>query len=308
VRVGIAIARCPAPPWGGGQGAGSGVRRWPSGAASRAELRRGLRDCGGRGWGGAGRRRGAGAGTVGEDGLHGAGGLDGGEDAQPAATAGAGEDIEVEHAAHQGSPGPRAGGAGGAGASLALARMDVRGRAAVADDVRAPPRMWGENAVIQDQVDRRPRDDGRELLQELDGLEEQVRRAIAPHRLELDEEASIGAEADAVLGERGAEEVAAELLEAGAIVWGDPDVGVEVEAVELGLARAAGGDVAEGRPVAEAADAGAGAGTEGDAALDGGAGEAGQDGRGVGERVRQGRVVSGVEVAAGEQLCTDAVG
>ena len=48
--------------------------------------------------------------------------------------------------------------------------------------------------------------------------------------------------------ERGAEEVAAERLEAGPIVGGDPDVGVEIEAIELGLTRAAGGDVTEGRP------------------------------------------------------------
>ena len=32
--------------------------------------------------------------------------------------------------------------------------------------------------------------------------------AIAPHRLEFDEDASVGTELDAVLGERGAEEVA----------------------------------------------------------------------------------------------------
>jgi hypothetical protein len=90
---------------------------------------------------------------VGEDGLHGARVLDGGEDAQLAATAGAGEDIEIEHAAHQGGPGPRAWGAGGAGASFALARMDVRGRAAGTDDVRAPVSMRGEKAVIHDEVD-----------------------------------------------------------------------------------------------------------------------------------------------------------
>jgi hypothetical protein len=76
---------------------------------------------------------------------------------------------------------------------------------------------------------------------------------------------------------------------------------VDIEAVELGLTRAAGGDVTEVRLVAEAPDAGAGAGTEGDATPDGGAGEAGQDGRGVGERVCRGRVVGGHELAAGEQ-------
>ena len=69
------------------------------------------------------------------------------------------------------------------------------------------------------------------------------------------------------------------------MVGGDPDVGVEVEAVELGLAWAAGGEVPEVRLVAEAAEAGAGAGAEGDAALDGGPNEAGQDGRGFGQRV-----------------------
>jgi hypothetical protein len=127
--------------------------------------------------------------------------------------------------------------------------------------------MRGEHAVIHDEVDRGAGDEGRELFQELDRLEERMRGAIAPHRLELDEDASIGAEAEAVLGERGAEEVAGELLEAGTIVRGDPDVGVEIEAIEAGLARAAGGDVAEGRPVAEAVDAGAGAGAEGDAAM-----------------------------------------
>jgi hypothetical protein len=50
---------------------------------------------------------------------------------------------------------------------------------------------------------------------------------------------------------------------------------VEVEAVELGLTRSARGDVTEVRLVAETPDMGAGAGGEGDAALDGGAGEAG---------------------------------
>jgi len=84
VRVGIAIARCPAPPWGGG---------------------------------------------------HGAGVLHGGEDAQPATTAGTSEDLDLEHAAHQGSPGPRARGAGGTGAGVELARGGLRARAAVADNL-----------------------------------------------------------------------------------------------------------------------------------------------------------------------------
>ncbi len=56
---------------------------------------------------------------------------------------------------------------------------------------------------------------------------------------EFDEDAPVGAEAEAILSERGAEEIAAELIEAGAIVGGDPDVGVQVEAVEVACAVAA---------------------------------------------------------------------
>ena len=119
--------------------------------------------------------------------------------------------------------------------------------------------------------------------------------------LEFDEDASVRTELDAVLGERRAEEIAAELFEAGAIIRRDPDVGVEIEAVELGLPRAARGGVTEIRLVAEAADAGAGAGAEGDPALDGGPGEAGQDGRGSRERVGRRAVVCRLELAAGEQ-------
>ena len=138
--------------------------------------------------------------------------------------------------------------------------------------------MRGQDAVVEEQIHGRARDDGRELLQELDRVKQQMGRSIAPDRLEFDEDASVGSEAHAVLGKRGAEEIAAELFEAGAIVGGDPDVGVEVEALELGLAGPAGGDVTKVRLVAEAADACAGAGAEGDAALDGGADDPGQDG------------------------------
>jgi hypothetical protein len=57
--------------------------------------------------------------------------------------------------------------------------------------------------VIQEQVDRGARNDGGELLHEPDGLEEQMGGAIAPHRFECDEDAPVGTEVDAVLGERG---------------------------------------------------------------------------------------------------------
>jgi hypothetical protein len=44
--------------------------------------------------------------------------------------------------------------------------------------------------------------------------------SIAPRCLELDEDAAVGTELDAVLRERGAEEVAAEPFKVGAIVGG----------------------------------------------------------------------------------------
>jgi hypothetical protein len=134
-----------------------------------------------------------------------------------AATARASEDIEGEHAVHQRWPGPGARGDGSTGAGLE--GVAVRGRAAVVDDLRAPARRRGEDAVIQEQVHRGPGNEGCQLLQEFDGLEE-VRRAIAPDGHEFDENAPVGAAADAVLGEWGAEQMATELLQASAIVGG----------------------------------------------------------------------------------------
>ena len=71
-------------------------------------MRRGLREGGGRRWGRAGRVEGVRAGAVGEDSAHDGRVLDGGDDAQATATAGTGQDVEGEHAAHQRRPSPAA--------------------------------------------------------------------------------------------------------------------------------------------------------------------------------------------------------
>lgn len=92
----------------------------------------------------------------------------GGDDAEAAATAGAGQGIEVEHAAHERGPRPRAWG-GDAGAGGGIGGVGIRGGAAVADDVPAPARMRGEHAMVEHQVDGRPRRDRGELVQEFDG-------------------------------------------------------------------------------------------------------------------------------------------
>jgi len=77
------------------------------------------------GRGRAGRFGGERAAGVGEDGPHGARVVDGGDDVQAAATAGAGEDIEIEHATHQRRPGPSERSAGGARAGLELVCVRV---------------------------------------------------------------------------------------------------------------------------------------------------------------------------------------
>jgi len=281
----------------GGRDGGMASATEPPGEWGRGGSLRGESGEVGRGRGGAGEVGPRCGGEVSKDGAHDGGILNGGDDAQPAATAGTGEDIETERAVHQRGPGPSVSGDDGAG----LARYGVWGRAAVAEDLGAPAGAGGEDAVVEQQVHPRTGDEGSQLLEELDGLEEEVGGAIAPDRFEFDEDAAVRAEAETVLGERGAKEIAAELLEAGGIVGGDPDVGVQVEAVEVGLAGAARGEMPEIGLVAEATDAGAGPGAEGDAALDGGAHEASQDGRGLGEWVGGCVVVFRLELAAGEQ-------
>lgn len=90
--------------------------------------------------------------------------LDGGDDAQPAATAGPGEDSEIERTVHQRRPGPGVGGDRGVG--LAREGGSVWGGAAVADDLGAPARARGEDAVVEKQVHRGTGDEGRKLLED----------------------------------------------------------------------------------------------------------------------------------------------
>jgi DNA-binding transcriptional ArsR family regulator len=111
---------------------------------------------------------------------------------------------------HQRRPGPRAPGAAGAGPGVGRGRGGVG--AAVAHDRRAPARMRGQDALIHDQIDRGPGRDRRELSMNSNRVEQQMGRAIAPRHLEFDEDASVGPEAHAVLGQPGAEEIATELL------------------------------------------------------------------------------------------------
>ena len=57
--------------------------------------------------------------------------------------------------------------------------------------------------MVEHQVDGRPGRERGELFHPFDGLEEEMGGAIAPRALECDEDAPIGPEVHAVLGERG---------------------------------------------------------------------------------------------------------
>jgi hypothetical protein len=61
--------------------------------------------------------------------------------------------------------------------------------------------MGGEGTGIHHHVDHGAGDEGRELFHAVEGLEQQMGGAIARHRLELDQDASVGAEAHAILGD-----------------------------------------------------------------------------------------------------------
>jgi len=143
-----------------------------------------------------------------------------------------------------------------------------------------------EHTVIADLVGAGGRDQGGELAEEVEGLEEQRLGAVAPGMLQAVEQASVGELGEALGGESGARDVAEETLEAAPVLCVDGDVGVEVEATGGGAARACAPlDVVGVDAIAEALEALAGARTERDATLDGGAVEGGQRGVGLGERI-----------------------
>jgi len=122
------------------------------------------------------------------------------------------------------------------------------------------------------------------FLDELVGSEEEVGSAIASRMGQLVEELAGGAVGEAVQGQGGRQEVAAEMLELLAGVSGEGDIGVEGEALQVGAAGR--GGVHDGGRGAEAADGLAGPGAGGDEELDGGGGVAGQQrqllGHGIG--------------------------
>lgn len=83
---------------------------------------------------------------------------------------------------------------------------------------------------------------GGEPFEEFQGLEEQVAGAIVPGAPELQQDAAVPGEPKAVLSDRGPQQVAAELREPRTVFCGNAQVGVEIEALKVGLAGPGAGD------------------------------------------------------------------
>lgn len=79
-------------------------------------------------------------------------------------------------------------------------------------DEVAPRRSGGEYAVIGELMLARMGDEGREAFQEDQRLEDDVGRAVAPGVTELEQDAPLVVEREALGGEGGARDVAAEMF------------------------------------------------------------------------------------------------
>ncbi len=213
---------------------------------------------------------------VGEDLADDPGVLDGRDQAHVAAAARAGQDIHIEGAPHEVSPGPIAGWGGSLRLQLhdaARARVNSacfhqRGlRALVGHGAGTPAGVGGENAMVEHEIDARPRSQGGEPFEEFQGLKEEVAGAIVPGALELQQDAAVAREPEAILGDRRSQEVAAELLEPRTIFCWDEQVRVEIEALKMGLTGPGRGHPGGIGVASEAKDASAGPSPEGDAPL-----------------------------------------
>jgi hypothetical protein len=80
-------------------------------------------------------------------------------------------------------------------------------RRAVGDHSRSPAGMRCEYAVVQDEVDPRPRGERRELLEQRERLEDELARAVRPGRLEREHDATVGQQPESILSDRRPEQI-----------------------------------------------------------------------------------------------------
>ena len=98
--------------------------------------------------------------------------------------------------------------------------------------------VGGEHAVVADPTRTRRWDQRDQPLEQLAGLEDDVRGAVAPAALERVAEPAVRSSDQSRGGNRWASDVAAQALQSLAVPRGDADVGVQTDAVDHGAARA----------------------------------------------------------------------
>jgi hypothetical protein len=188
--------------------------------------------------------------------------LDRREQAHAAATARAGEHVEVEGAPHQVGPRPVAGFAGRVATEFGDLRRGGVGdgvrqrdpRALIGDGAAAPAGMGREDPVVEHEIDAGARHKGSELFEEIEGLEEEVTCAVGPLPLQFQQDASVAGELEAILGDGRPQQVAAELFESRALCRRHAQVRVEIDAFEVRLAGPSRADPRGIRLVPEAQD------------------------------------------------------
>ena len=127
------------------------------------------------------------------------------------------------------------------------------------DHVGPPRRARGQHAIVENQVDARPRCQRGEALEQFHGVKQQMRSAVRPWAPQLEADLAIGRPLEPLLGDGRPQGVAGDALQPVALVRVDADAGVEVETRVPRVARPESG--IDGRPrehVAEAANTGAG--------------------------------------------------
>ncbi len=97
----------------------------------------------------------------------------------------------------------------------------ARGRRGARDRGRALACAGTEDAVVDEEIDARLRDQDGEFFQELDAAEDERAGAVGPGARERETDATVGQQLETLLGERRPQEVVAEPFERPTIVGSD---------------------------------------------------------------------------------------
>src|SRR5262245_32312127 len=105
-------------------------------------------------------------------------------------------------------------------------------------DAGAPGGVGAQDAVVQDQVDSRPRGQCREALQELDRIEQDMRRAVRPAMPELEKHLPSVRQVNPIVRHGWSQRIPARPFEPGPIVGGHDHRRMEIEPVPMRVTRA----------------------------------------------------------------------